>query len=204
MTATLTGNQRLRIFFQLMDNCLEKRLDMARDKGAAAQMQEALVGLQELAVGIWMEKELQSDNGVINARVYKRAPDKKAIALLASIYNYDPTTISNSLLSATRAEAVIVQQKLMLQQRDQSKAIEAKTIRETQAMDASYATEDQFVQMGIQLSAAIENIIDATPVADFPRTEQGKQRLKERVARRLKEVLDELLSTKPDEEDEEE
>jgi hypothetical protein len=189
--ATRTGREQQAEFFSLMAKSLQQRADFAED--VAETVPELLNALKELAIGHWYEKDTRDKGGELQSHVYRRSPDFRSLQFMLSLANYDTKANADALLSAVRAVTGLSQQNLMIEQERQSKALTAKTARETKAMDESYATEEQFKDMITTLTTGLISILQATPVSEFPRDDEGKTAYIDRVASKIKTRLDEML-----------
>jgi hypothetical protein len=195
-----SGREEQAKFFDVLKQSLNKRADLAE---MVADTEPTMIALTDMAHGYYYEM-VNYVHGEPVTRIYKKGPNLKAIELRLALGNYDTKANADAALSAVRAVSGLVQQNLMVEQSVQSKAIAAKTVRETRAMDLSYATEDQFTKMAISLGASLLNFIQATPVDEFPRSEIAKQKWLERLTKRINDLTSDLLKMDGDGDDEDE
>lgn len=186
--------------FSLLEHSLEQRQVLSQE--ANLTIKEVIATLKSLAYGYYYEQEYTNRKSEVKRKVYQVKPSFAALKFLLSLTNYDVKDNAEAALSTVRAVSGLAQQKLMMEQTDQAKAITAKTARETQAMDLSYATEDDFQQYGIALASACLTLIQSTPVIEFQAmTEESKQKWLERLVKRMKEIQADLLKVNRGEDD---
>ncbi len=189
---TYDGRAEQSRIFKVLADSLQSRDGLAVE--VRETLPEALRALKDLAFGHYYQQTAIAHDGTVITDYYKKGPNFNGLKLWLSLCNYDTESNANAALATVRAVSGLTQQNLMRTQELQSKAVAAKTRRELKAMDQSYATEEQFTEMGIALSAALLNFIQATPVTELPRTEAAKQKWLERLTKRINDTMAELLN----------